>query len=129
MAIINPLVVVFTKPFGKTEILIPLFTTLEEAVRKCPQADVLINFLHTGSAYATSREALTATESITTVVVIAEGVPERYARIFIHGGKRKRKWLIGPATVGGVAAGKFKIGNAGGTIENIVASKPTEPVL
>lgn len=123
VAIINPTRGGFHKAFfGKTEILIPLFTTLEEAVRKCPQADVLINFSSYRSAYATSREAL-ATESITTVVVIAEGVPERYARILSTEAKEKGKWLIGPATVGGVAAGKFKIGNAGGTIENIVASK------
>ncbi|MGC9125440.1 MAG: citrate/2-methylcitrate synthase, partial [Caldisericaceae bacterium] len=35
--------------------------------------------------------------------------------------------IIGPATVGGIAAGKFRIGNTGGTIENIVASKLHRP--
>lgn len=126
-AIINPTRRGYHKAFfGKTEILIPLFKTLEEAVQKCPQADVLINFSSYRSAYTTTQEALEA-ESIRTVIVIAEGVPERYARTLAAQAKEKGKWLIGPATVGGVAAGKFKIGNAGGTIKNIIASKLQRP--
>ena len=37
------------------------------------------------------------------------------------------KVIIGPATVGGIKAGCFKIGNAGGTIENIIDSKLHRP--
>ena len=37
------------------------------------------------------------------------------------------KIIIGPATVGGIKAGCFKIGNAGGTIENIIDSKLNRP--
>lgn len=37
------------------------------------------------------------------------------------------KVVIGPATVGGVAAGAFKIGDAAGTLENIVACKLYRP--
>lgn len=31
--------------------------------------------------------------------------------------------LIGPATVGGVKAGCFRIGNTGGQIDNIISAK------
>jgi len=36
---------------------------------------------------------------------------------------QNRKVIIGPATVGGIAAGKFKIGNTAGTVDNILACK------
>lgn len=35
--------------------------------------------------------------------------------------------LIGPATVGGVQAGAFKIGDTAGTLENILACKLNRP--
>jgi len=37
--------------------------------------------------------------------------------------KEKNKWIIGPATVGGISAGGFRIGNTAGMLDNIVASK------
>ena len=37
--------------------------------------------------------------------------------------RRNGKWVIGPATVGGVQAGAFKIGDAAGTLDNILACK------
>ena len=41
--------------------------------------------------------------------------------------REKGKVLIGPATVGGLKAGAFRIGNTGGTIENVVESKLHRP--
>ena len=35
--------------------------------------------------------------------------------------------IIGPATVGGIQAGAFKIGDTAGTLENIVESKLYRP--
>lgn len=35
--------------------------------------------------------------------------------------------LIGPATVGGIKPGCFKIGNTGGMMDNILASKLYRP--
>ena len=37
--------------------------------------------------------------------------------------KKKGITIIGPATVGGIKPGAFKIGNTGGMMDNIVASK------
>ncbi len=112
--------------FGTQEILIPITKTIAEATTLRPQADVLINFASFRSAFATTMEALEQA-SLRTVAVIAEGIPERQARIMAARARAAGKVIIGPATVGGLAAGAFKIGNTGGTSDNIVASKLYRP--
>ena len=59
--------------------------------------------------------------------MIAEGVPEKRTRELRTIALEKGKWIIGPSTVGGIKAGAFKIGNSGGTIENIKESKLYRP--
>ena len=108
--------------FGTTEILIPMYRTIKEAVERHPGADVMVNFASFRSDYAISKEAL-ETDRIRTVEIIAEGVPETRARELAHLAKERNKWIIGPATVGGIQAGEFKIGNTAGTIDNIIESK------
>jgi ATP citrate (pro-S)-lyase len=88
------------------------------------------------------------------VAVIAEGVPISDARKLIAQAKKLGKVIIGPATVGGIQAGAFKLGreqenllefyflknchfnqffssdclaDAAGTIENIIACKLYRP--
>lgn len=78
------------------------------------------------SAYESSVEALKC-EHIRTVVIIAEGVPENQVRKLIALSKKLGKVIIGPATVGGIQAGSFKIGDAAGTIANIIESKLYRP--
>ncbi len=112
--------------FGKSEILIPVYQALKDAVKKHTSADVMLNFASYRSAFQTTMEAL-ETGQIKTVIVIAEGIPERKARIMAATAKKRGKTIIGPATVGGVAAGKFKIGNSGGMIDNIIAAKLYRP--
>jgi len=112
--------------WGGKEIVIPIYRKLDLAVKKHPEADVLINFSSFRSAYTTSMEALNA-ETIKTVAIIAEGIPERRSREIRKLAEEKGKVVIGPATVGGIQAGAFKIGNAAGTIENVVLSKLYRP--
>ncbi|MCB0397404.1 MAG: hypothetical protein KDD36_12150 [Flavobacteriales bacterium] len=112
--------------FGHGEILIPVYTTTREAVQNHPEADVFINFASQRSAWQTTKTAMQH-PSIQTLVVIAEGMPERQARDLSLEAKEKNKWLLGPATVGGVAAGAFKTGNSAGTIDNIVHCKLYRP--
>ena len=112
--------------FGNKEILIPIYRHFEEAVAKHPQADVVINFSSYRSAYPTTMQAL-ETDSIRTIAIIAEGIPERYAREMAAIAKEKGKWIIGPSTVGAIVAGAFKIGNAAGTLENIIRCKLYRP--
>lgn len=126
-AIVNPSRGGWHKAFyGQGEILLPLYRNLDRASEKHPEADVVVNFSSQRSAFPTTMEAL-ENPRIRTVAVIAEGVPERKARIMAAAAKEKGKWIIGPATVGGIKAGCFKIGNTAGTIDNIVESKLHRP--
>ena len=126
-AIINPSRAGIHKAFwGSKEIILPMFRTISLAAKAYPEADVMVNFASHRSAFDTSMEAL-AEECIRVVAVIAEGVPERQARILGATARAKGKMVIGPATVGGMTAGAFRIGNTAGTIENIIASKLYRP--
>jgi ATP-citrate lyase alpha-subunit len=108
--------------FGKKEILIPVCNNLADAARDYPDSDVVINFASYRSAYRVSTEILNM-PTIKTVAIIAEGIPERQTRELVALKNRLGKWIIGPASVGGIAAGAFKIGNAGGAVSNLVMSK------
>lgn len=112
--------------FGRKEILLPMYRTLKEASAKHKSASVVVNFSSQRSAFPTTMEALD-NPNIKVIAVIAEGVPERKARIMAAAAKEKGKWIIGPATVGGIKAGCFKIGNTAGTIDNIFESKLNRP--
>lgn len=126
-AIINPGRAGIHKAFwGTKEILLPMYKTIPLAAGAYPEADVMVNFASHRSAFDTTMEAL-GTPTINTVAVIAEGVPERMARVMAATARKLNKIVIGPATVGGIAAGAFRIGNTAGTIENIIASKLYRP--
>ncbi len=126
-AIINPSRAGIHKAFwGTKEIVIPMFRTTPDAARAYPDADVMVNFASHRSAFETTMEAMEQ-PGIKTVAVIAEGVPERQSRIMSATARRLGKVVIGPATVGGMAAGAFRIGNTAGTIENIIASRLYRP--
>ena len=112
--------------WGSKEIVVPIYKTLRLAMKNHSGADVMINFASFRSSYETSKEALES-ESIRTVVIIAEGMPERQTRELIKISNDRNKIIIGPATVGGIRAGAFKIGNTAGTLENIILSKLYRP--
>jgi ATP-citrate lyase alpha-subunit len=108
--------------FGSSEILIPIYRSTAEAVAEHTHADVLLNFASFRRAYRVSNEALDI-PGIRTIMITAEGIPERHARALKLRAQELDKLVIGPATVGAITPGAFKIANTGGTIENIVASK------
>jgi len=112
--------------FGSKEVLIPIYKSLKAAAAEHPSVDVLINFASFRSA-AQSTDGALGIPTLRTYVIIAEGVPERKMRILAIKAKKMNKIIIGPATVGGIVAGAFKIGNTGGTIENIIESKLHRP--
>ena len=127
VAIVNPTREGFHKCFwGTKEILIPMYRTLAETAKNHPEADFMVNFASFRSAYPTSKEALES-KTIRTVAIIAEGVPENRTKELIKIADEKKKWIIGPATVGGIAAGGFRIGNTAGMLDNIIASKLHRP--
>ena len=112
--------------WGTKEITIPRYMTIEEAIAENPDADVLVNFASERSCAESTMDALN-TDNIRTIIMIAEGVPQRDVRKIAKIAKEKRKWIIGPATVGGIKPGCFKIGNAAGTVDNIKDTKLYRP--
>jgi succinyl-CoA synthetase alpha subunit len=123
VALVNPNREGWHKVFwGKKEIVIPVYRHLSAA----PPAEVLINFASARSAVPVVMEGLKQNR-FKCMVVVAEGIRERDTRLMAVEAKKKRVMVIGPATVGGLRAGCFRIGNTGGSIENIVAAKLYRP--
>ena len=108
--------------WGGDEIMIPLYKSTTEAKAAQPQADVLLNFASFRTAYDVTMEALNL-GGFKTIMITAEGIPERLARGMNAYARELDVTVIGPATVGAIAPGAFKIANIGGTIENIINSK------
>merc|ERR1719376_1499745 len=113
--------------WGSKQIFIPIYKTVKEAVAKHPEADVMVNFASLRSAYDVTIDALNYPDNIKTVAIIAEGIPENMTRHLIKTAKAKQVTVIGPATVGGIKPGCFRIGNTGGMMDNIIRSKLYRP--
>ncbi|TEA40128.1 hypothetical protein DBR06_SOUSAS8210053 [Sousa chinensis] len=112
--------------WGHKEILIPVFKNMADAMKKHPEVDVLISFASLRSAYDSTMETMNHAQ-IRTIAIIAEGIPEALTRKLIKKAEQKGVTIIGPATVGGIKPGCFKIGNTGGMLDNILASKLYRP--
>ncbi|KAK3108901.1 hypothetical protein FSP39_018217 [Pinctada imbricata] len=112
--------------WGHKEILIPVYKNMGDAMKNHPQADVLISFASLRSAYDSTLETMDYPQ-IRAIAIIAEGIPENLTRMLIKKAQEKSVTIIGPATVGGVKPGCFKIGNTGGMLDNILASKLYRP--
>jgi ATP-citrate lyase alpha-subunit len=108
--------------WGADEIMVPIYKSTTEAKAAQPQADVLLNFASFRTAYDVTMEALNI-GGFKTIMITAEGIPERLARGMNAYARELGVTVIGPATVGAIAPGAFKIANIGGTIENIINSK------
>ena len=95
-------------------------------MEKNPETSVMVNFASFRSVYESTMEVLEY-DNIRTVAIIAEGVPEQQTRLLNKVAKDKGVGIIGPATVGGIKPGSFRIGNTGGMLDNIVMSKLYRP--
>lgn len=91
-----------------------------------PDASVMVTFASLRSVFDTVLHALQFPQ-IKVIAIIAEGVPENQTRKIIRVAHEKGVTIIGPATVGGIKPGCFKIGNTGGMMDNILASKLYRP--
>ncbi|KAJ1507854.1 citrate synthase [Coelomomyces lativittatus] len=112
--------------WGTQETMVPVYQNIAQAVEKHPDVDTVVNFASCRSVFETT-VALLVHPQLKTIAIIAEGVPELRARLLLHMAKQKGVLIIGPATVGGIKSGCFKIGNTGGMMDNIVASKLYRP--
>jgi succinyl-CoA synthetase alpha subunit len=93
------------------------------------QFSVLMRYLYNGFEYSTFASTMDALKqpTIRVVAVIAEGVPEADTNKLIAYAHVNNKVIIGPATVGGIQAGAFKIGDTAGTLDNIIHCKLYRP--
>ncbi|KAM8876012.1 ATP-citrate synthase isoform 1-T1 [Synchiropus picturatus] len=112
--------------WGHKEILVPVYKNMADAMKKHHEVDVLISFASLRSAFDSTIEAMHYPQ-IRTIAIIAEGIPEALTRRLIKLADEKGVTVIGPATVGGIKPGCFKIGNTGGMLDNILASKLYRP--
>lgn len=112
--------------WGHKEILIPIYKSMADAMKNHPDVDVMVNFASLRSAYDSTIECM-GYPQIKTIAIIAEGIPENFTRKLIKLANEKKVTIIGPATVGGVKPGCFKIGNTGGMMDNILHSKLYRP--
>ena len=112
--------------WGTKETLLPVYTSVAEAIKKHPDVDVVVNFSSSRSVYASTLDILNFPQ-IKAIGIIAEGVPERHARELLHLAQAKKVIIIGPATVGGIKPGCFRIGNTGGMMDNLIACKLYRP--
>uniref|UniRef100_A0A8C5A2V7 ATP-citrate synthase n=1 Tax=Gadus morhua TaxID=8049 RepID=A0A8C5A2V7_GADMO len=112
--------------WGHKEILVPVYKSMDDAMKKHSDVDVLISFASLRSAFDSTMETMQHPQ-IRTIAIIAEGIPEAQTRKIIKTADEKGVTIIGPATVGGIKPGCFKIGNTGGMLDNILASKLYRP--
>uniref|UniRef100_A0A671R9R3 ATP-citrate synthase n=1 Tax=Sinocyclocheilus anshuiensis TaxID=1608454 RepID=A0A671R9R3_9TELE len=126
VAMIYPFTSIVKCDWGLREILLPVCKNMADAMKKHPDVDVLINFASLRSAFDSTMETMQYPQ-IHTIAIIAEGIPEALTCKLIKTADEKGVTIIGPATVGGIKPGCFKIGNTGGMLDNILASKLYRP--
>lgn len=113
--------------WGTDEVLVPVYQHMKNAFEKHPEVTVCVNFASFRSVFSSVNEMLEYSDQIKTIAIIAEGVPESQTRLLNKGAHDKGVGIIGPATVGGIKPGCFRIGNTGGMLDNIVMSKLYRP--
>ena len=87
--------------WGRKEVMVPVYTTVAEAVERHQHVTVLVNFASLRSAPGVVNSAL-ALGVFRAIAVIAEGIPERDTRRLNKAARDKGVVIIGPATVGGL---------------------------
>ena len=107
--------------WGSEPILVPIINNIDKGLKQFNEVKHIISFSSFRSAYD-STMILLDYEQIISITVIAEGIPERYARVFNEKARKLKKLIIGPATVGGIKPGCLRIGNTGGSLDNIIDS-------
>lgn len=65
--------------WGHKEVLIPVYKSISDAIKKHTDADCLINFASLRSAKESTDEAINCPQ-IRTIAIIAEGIPENVTR-------------------------------------------------
>lgn len=116
-----------TQLFWKNKpILVPIYPSIDSAIKSHPNVNGMINFASYRTAYESTKQALRY-DNIQFVSILAEGMAENQTKDLINLAKSLNKMLLGPSTIGAIFPGQFRIGNAGGKIENLISSKLIKP--
>ena len=115
--------------WGSKQIFVPIYKSVKEAALAHKEVSILVNFASLRSAYDVTMGTMLSEEcrNIRTIAIIAEGIPENMTRRLVRVAREKEVTIIGPATVGGIKPGCFRIGNTGGMMDNIIRSKLYRP--
>lgn len=97
--------------WGTKGTLLPLYTS----VKKHPEVDVVVNFTLSRSVYLSTIEVFEHSQ-IKSITIIAEGAPKSHTREILHIAISRGVLIIGPATVGGIKPGCFRVGNSEGCV-------------
>ncbi|MCB9834978.1 ATP citrate synthase [Candidatus Nomurabacteria bacterium] len=112
--------------WGKLDILLPTFRSVDQAIESGLKARIGVNMASSRSAYQATLEML-KNKYLKLMAILAEGVSEREARKIAKLATEREVTIIGPASVGALIAGKFKISHAGGTIDNVLRTRLDQP--
>lgn len=110
--------------FGKKEILIPVWRSVSLVSGGIKQSvNMFLNVSSGRRVLMSTVEVLDAFKNIKLGTIFAEGVPEKHAIELFEFAKLKNVTIVGPASVGMVLPGVFKLGAIGGiTYKQITSS-------
>ena len=116
--------------FGKREILIPVYPALSSVPKELKEkVNMLLNVSSGRRTFVSTVEAIDAFPHLAVGTLFAEGVPEKHAIDLFEYAKDKQSFpadknvtFIGPASVGIVIPGSFKLGAIGGISQKQIVS-------
>ncbi len=109
--------------FGKHETLIRVYPTLSSIPKEMREkVNMLLNVSSGRRTFTSTVEAIDAFPNLKLGTLFAEGVPEKHAIDLFEYAKDKNVTLIGPASVGIVVPGAFKLGAVGGISQKQITS-------
>lgn len=100
--------------FGKKEILIPVFPSLNNSLSLKDKITFFVNVSSARRVLSSTEELLSFFKHIEGGVVFAEDVPEKQALELETLAIKHKKWIIGPASVGILIPEYLKLGAIGG---------------
>ncbi len=100
--------------FGKKEILIPVFSSIDEAYRVKDIVTLFMNVSSSRRVLSSTQELLSSFPELQGGVIFAEDVPEKQALELQALSEKYNKWIMGPASVGLLIPEHVKLGAIGG---------------
>lgn len=108
--------------YGDTELAIPCYLSVEELDESLRSSIDLFTVAQSGRrAVEAAEQALRALPNVLGGMIFAEDVPEKHALHLRAYAESLGKFVLGPASVGMVVGGVFKLGAIGGTLPEQIA--------